>query len=196
MNSAEPSEFYRAMHAYAETAMCLLREACRDRPPVVLHGLDEWRRDPDGVFRLYDREEPFWVDCLRRHDDRLHALDEYRAVVEVLRTTPYASELLDQLVGSVFARHRIEASQIADEILWRMAHAGGLGFDEDRFVRVFQDLDADLRRRQLSFVWLVPLLGMKGPRRSREIDRLCSCRVTRSIFLEAFLHPSPGLWEV
>jgi len=34
------------------------------------------------------------------------------------------------------------------------------------------------------------------PRRSREVDRLCSCRVTRPVFLEAFLQPSPGLWEV
>ena len=153
MNSAEPSEFYRAMHAYAETAMCLLREACRDGPPVVLHGLDEWRRDPDGVFRLYDREEPFWVDCLRRHDDQLHALDQYRTVVETLRTTPHASGLLDQLVGSVSSQRRIEASQIADQILWRMVRANGLGFDEDQFVRAFQDLDADLRRRQLSVVW-------------------------------------------
>src|SRR5439155_23296544 len=133
---------------------------CPDGPPVVLHGMDEWRRDRDGVFRLYDQEQPAWIDCLRRHTDRLHELDEYRNLIAVLRATPYTAELLDQLVGSVLSQRRFEPSQVADQILWRMAQAGGLDFTEVGFIRVFAGLEGDLKRRRLSYVWLVPLLGL------------------------------------
>lgn len=61
--SAGSSDLYGAMRAYTEAALRLLREACPAGPPTIIHGLDDWRRDPDGMFRLYDREEPFWVDC-------------------------------------------------------------------------------------------------------------------------------------
>jgi hypothetical protein len=103
--------------------------------------------------------------------------------------TPYASELLDRLIGSSTSRRMISFPQVADQIIWRMAREGGLAFEEDRFSRALQSLDADLRLRQLSLVSLVPLLGMTadsipialGP--DLEIDRMTDEEIARCLRL-------------
>jgi hypothetical protein len=150
-----------ALRAYAQAAMSALRKVCPEEP-AALDGDDEWRRDTDGVFRLHPRERPFWVECLRRYGEQLHGLPEYRPVVDALRAVPYASELLDQLLGSAFSRFRMETAKIADRILWRMAAVGGFSWDDDQFDQSFQELDRDLRRRTISYVCLVPLLGARA----------------------------------
>lgn len=159
---ASVSDLYNAMQAYAKAGLRLLREVCPEGPPDVLHGLDEWRRDSDGAFRLYDREDPYWVRCFWRHADSLHSLNEYERLVSVLRATPHVAELLDTLAGSHGMRRRVETNMVADAILLRMARSAGLEFQESRFIDAFRSLDADLRSRSVQIVRLAPLLGLNA----------------------------------
>lgn len=153
------AELRDALRTYVRTAMQVLQAACPDGPPEVIVGTDEWRRDSDGVFRLYDQKQPLWVTGLWRLDEQLHGSPDYARVLAALRATPYANELLDQLVGTGSSQFRLDAAQIADRVIWDMAHAHGLGFDDERFAQAFQSLDVDLRRREFTQVSLVPLLG-------------------------------------
>jgi hypothetical protein len=95
--SIKSKELYEVMRDYVQTAMSLLANECPDGPPRILKGLEEWRRDADNLFRRYDRQDPYWVDCIRSHQDRIHTLGEYGRLVDIIRSIPKISEQLETL---------------------------------------------------------------------------------------------------
>lgn len=160
--SVGSGDLYHAMREYVQAAMRILAEVCPEGPPRVLRGLDEWKRDADNRFRLRDREDPFWVDCMLRYRDQLHSLDEYHRLVAALRAIPHIAQQLDRLVGTAFGGRRIEIDHVTDYLLWRLPRiTGGLRFDEAQFAQLFHSFEADLQRTSFSFVLLAPLLGLK-----------------------------------
>ena len=136
-------EVYKAIREYVQTAMEFLASECPEGPSLILKGLDEWRRGPDNLFRRYDREDPYWVECIRRHEDRIHTLDEYRRLVDVIRNVPEIAEQLETLVGTVFQARRIEITNITDHLIWELARiANGLCFDGSKFDQLFEKFTA------------------------------------------------------
>ena len=158
---AVPNPLRKAFLEYTEAAMRELQKVCPPSAAQPLTGLDEWRRDSDGVFRLYDREEPYWVRCIRTYRERLHSLPEYTQLVAVLRNDPEIAMQIDTLVGTVYSARRIEIDQIADHLLFAVPReAGALRFDEVVFDRILDEFERDLRRNRLGHILLVPLLGV------------------------------------
>src|SRR3990172_691557 len=184
------SDLYRVMREYVEAAMRLLAEVCPEGPPRVLRGLDEWKRDADNRFRLRDREDPFWVDCMLRYQDQLHSLDEYHRLVATLRAIPHIAQQLDRLVGTALGARRVEIDHVTDYLLWGLPRiTGGLRFDEAQFTQLFHSFEADLQRTSFSFVVLAPLLGLKvesAPIRldlDIEIDEMTDDEIVRCLRL-------------
>jgi hypothetical protein len=154
-------ELYEAMREYVRSAMSLLANNCRDRSPRILKGLEEWRRDADNLFRRHDREEPPWVECIRSHEDQIHALAEYGHLVAVVRSIPEVSEQLETLVGTISQAHRIEIPQVTDHLIWEFARlSSGFFFDELRFDQLFEKFITDLRRTAFDYYSIGPLLGL------------------------------------
>jgi len=194
--SIEPGDLERAMREYVQAAVRLLAEVCPEAPPMVLRGLDEWKRDSDGIFRLYDREEPFWVRCIQLHEEQLHSLDGYHHLVAVLRGIPHIAQQLDELVGTAIGARRVETDDVADYLVWRLPRAaGGMRFDEAQFTQLLRNFEADLGRESLSFALIAPLLGLRvktAPIRLAadiEIDNMTDEEIIRCLALGLF--PSP-----
>lgn len=190
------SNLYQAVRDYVQAAMSLLAEACHEGPPRVIFGLDEWKRDPDNIFRLRDREEPFWVQCIEANRDRLHELNEYRRVVAALRTIPHISQQLENLVGTVQGSQRIEVHHVADYVVWRMPQSTGeLRFRESQFDHLFNRFEADLNRTSLAYVVVAPLLGLKVEpvpiqlEPDIEVDNMTDEEIVRCLRLGMFRHP-------
>lgn len=155
-------DLYKAMREYVEAAMKLLADICPEGLPRVLRGIDEWKRDADNRFRLDDREDPFWVDCMMRYQEQLHSIDEYHRLVSLLRAIPHIAQQLDRFVGTALGGGHIATDHVADYLLWRLPRiSGGLRFDEAEFTTLFHNFEADLQRTSFSFVLLAPLLGLK-----------------------------------
>jgi hypothetical protein len=202
MRTPPPTDELReALRLYVRAAMQMLQATCPPGPPDVIVGSDDWRRDRDGVFRLYDVQEPFWVACLLRSDEQLHGLPEYARVLEALHATPYAAELVDELVGTASSRFRLDAANIADRIIWDMARAHGLGFDEEHFQQAFNTLDSDLHRREFTRVSLAPLLVPTiaalpiALSSDLEIDRMTEADIKRCLSLRILPPEHHGGYE-
>lgn len=160
--SINSKELYEATRDYVRVAMSLLANECPEGPPRILRGLEEWRRDADNLFRRYDRQDPYWVDCIRSHQDRIHALGEYGRLVDIIRSIPEISEQLETLVGTSSHARRIEIDNITDHLIWALAQLSrGLAFDELRFDEVFQKFITDLGRSSFDYYSVGPLLGLK-----------------------------------
>jgi hypothetical protein len=146
---------------YTTAAIRTLEGLCSNGAARVLRGLDEWRRDTDGVFRLYDREEPYWVHCIYTYKDRLHSLPQYDQLISILRSDPDISPLIDTLVGTTFTARRVEMEEVADHLLFALSQeVGTLRFDEDTFNRTLAEFERDLRRNRYEYTILIPLLGI------------------------------------
>ena len=160
--SINSKELYESMRDYVTAAMSLLASECPERPPRILTGLHEWRRGSDGLFRRCDREDGYWVDCIRSRQDRIHTLAEYRRLVDVLRSIPEISGQLETLVGTISEATRIEIDHITDHPIWTLAQmTSGLGFDESRFDQLFEKFVTDLARTSFDYYSVGPLLGLK-----------------------------------
>ena len=150
------------MREYVKAAIRLLADVCPEGPSRVLVGLDEWKRDPDNVFRLRDREEPFWMECIWAHRDQLHSLEEYHRLVAVVRAIPHIAQQLENLVGTALGSSRMEIDHVTDHLVWRLLRiTEGLRFDEAQFTQLFNTFEVDLQRTSFPFVLLAPLLGLK-----------------------------------
>jgi hypothetical protein len=159
--SIKSRELYEAMRDYTRAAMCLLIDEYAERPPRILKGLEEWRRDSDNLFRRHDREEPNWVDCIRTHQDRIHALSEYERLVAVVRSIPAICEQLETLVGTISQAQRIEIDHITDHLIWELAQLkNGFFFDESLFGELFEKFATDLGRTVFDYYSIGPLLGL------------------------------------
>ena len=155
-------ELYEPMREYVRAAMSLLASECPEGPSRILRGLEEWRRDADNLFRRYDRQDPYWVDCIRSHQDRIHTLPEYRRLVDVIRSIPEINGQLETLVGTISQAGRIEIAHITDHLIWALAQSiSGLGFAEPRFDELFQKFITDLSRTSFDYYSVGPLLGLK-----------------------------------
>ena len=150
------------MREYVRAAMSLLASECPEGPSRILRGLEEWRRGPDNLFRRYDREDPYWVDCIRSHQDRIHTLPEYRRLVDVIRSIPEINGQLETLVGTISQAGRIEIAHITDHLIWALAQSiSGLSFAELRFDQLFDKFTTDLSRNSFDYYSVGPLLGLK-----------------------------------
>jgi hypothetical protein len=188
--SSESSELYEAMRSYTAVALQLLSEQCPEGPPELMRFLDDWKRDSDRRFRLYDRSWPYWVHCILSNSDALHNLDEYQRLVAVLRGTPDIAAQMDQLVGTAVGGSALKAHHITDRLIWSLAEStGGLHFDEQVFDEQFRQLITDLRRSEFSVIILVPLLGATAEslpialESNVEIDRMTDEEIVRCLRL-------------
>ena len=160
-SSGNPNPLRQAFLEYTEAAIQELQRICPERASDVLHGLDEWRRDSDGVFRLHDREDPYWVQCIRTHRNLLHSLPEYTRLVALLRNDTDIAMQIDTLVGTTSMARRVDVDEIADHLLFAVPReAGALRFDEAVFDRILGEFECDLRRNRVGYTLLVPLLGV------------------------------------
>lgn len=160
--SVDSSDFCQAMREYVQAAIRLLADVCPEGPSRILVGLDEWKRDSDNVFRLRDREEPFWEQCIRAHLDQLHSLGEYHHLVATVRAIPHIAQQLENLVGTGLGSSRFEIDHVTDHLVWRLPRiTEGLRFDEAQFTQLFNTFEVDLQRASFPFVLLAPLLGLK-----------------------------------
>jgi Apea-like HEPN len=167
----QSSDLYRAMREYIQAALQFLASVCPVGPSRIVKGRPEWKRDSDKFFRLHDREEPFWAECIQFNLEKLHALDEYHRLDGIIRAIPEINLQLDNLVGTELGGLRIEINNVIDRLIWRLPQiSGGLSFDEDHFNSLFNSLDADLRRTSIPHVLLAPLLGLKVEQESVELS--------------------------
>src|SRR2546425_306541 len=97
---SESSELYEAMRSYTAAALQLVSKQCPEGPPYLMPLPDNWKRDSDRRFRLYDESVPYWVDCILSNRDALHNLDAYQRLLAVLRDSPDIAAQMDQLVGT------------------------------------------------------------------------------------------------
>lgn len=147
---------------YVRSAMSLVGNVYEEGPSRTLRGLEEWRRDPDKLFRRYDREEPCWVECIRSHERQIHSLPEYGRLIEAIRSIPEISGQLETLVGTVSQAHRIETNDVTDRLIWILARlSGGFRFDELQFYSSFEKFLSDLCRTSIDYYAVCPLLGVK-----------------------------------
>ena len=200
--SADFSDLGQATREYVQAAMRLLADLCPEGPSRVLVGLDEWKLDPDNIFRVRDREEPFWVECIQVHRDQLHSLQEYHRLVAVVRAIPHIAQQLENLVGTALGSSRIEIDQITDYVVWRLPRVtGGLRFDEAQFTQLFHNFEADLQQSSFPHVLLAPLLGLKvesEPIRLApdiEIDHMTDDEIIRCLSL-GWLQTNYGLQRI
>jgi len=141
-DSDSTAELYDAMRAYTATAFRLLSERCAPAPPKTRPFSDEWRRDSDGLFRLYDESEPYWRDCITTNWDALHSLQEYRHLFELFARIPYITQQVDQLVGTSMTAFGLDAERVADALMWRLLKRHGVfQLDDEMFRREFAGLD-------------------------------------------------------
>ena len=179
---------HEAFKEYTETAIKQLQSICPPSAPQVLSGLDVWRRDSDGAFRLYDHEEPYWVPCIQRNRELLHSLPQYSHLVDTLRNDAQIAPLLDALVGTAFMSRRIDLEQITDHFVFAVPREiGRLEFDVAIFDRILIAFEVDLRKQHLTHILLVPLLGVSiehppiqlGP--GIEIDVMTDAEIIRCL---------------
>jgi hypothetical protein len=185
---SESSELYEAMRSYTAAALQLISKQCPEGPSYLMPFPDNWKRDSEQRFRVYDKSIPYWVDCILSNRDALHNLDEYQRVLVVLRDTPDIAAQMDQLVGTVIGMSGLEAHHITDRLIWLLAEStGGLHFNEQVFNEQFRQLITDLRRSEFSFIILVPLFGMTAEslpitlEPNVEIDRITDEEIVRCL---------------
>lgn len=185
---SESSELYEAMRSYTAVALQLVSKQCPEGPPDLMRSPDNWKRDSDRRFRVYDESIPYWVGCILSSRDALHNLDEYQRLLAVFRDTPDIAAQMDQLVGTAFGTTTLEAHHITDRLIWSLAESTrGLHFDEQVFDEQFRQLITDLRRSEFSFILLVPLFGVTAEslpialEPNVEIDRMTDDEIVRCL---------------
>jgi hypothetical protein len=190
------SVIYIRAKAYVQVAMELLAGQFQKSEAQRVTGPGEWKRDSESTFRLRDFELPYWRNAIIFREKTLHALAEYKLFVQAMQVYPIFARYFGTLVGTKRGGRGFRVEDIADHLLWAMAQKmGGLNFDPDEFDQLYKEFDADIRRDDVEYVAVAPIVGFKSEvfpislDSDFEIDRLTDEEIIRCLRLSVY----PGI---
>lgn len=151
-----------ATRAYVAAAIALLARSDHPRQDDK-GGALEWVRASSDCFRLQPTTRHWWARWILEHEDDLHALPQYTALLELLKADPQVTPLLDAQVGIGAGSRLIEARYIADHMVWTMGAQFGAeeGISKD-FDAAYDEWDRELRATHIRQVWMAPLMGFSS----------------------------------
>src|SRR5271169_2722488 len=155
---SDSSGLYEAARAYVRAAMKLANERCPEESPPIRIGLSDWVRWTQTSFILRAGSVPYWVICLSQCREEMVALPQYGRLVASLQSDATIASRLGRMVGPPSMKVGIDADSMISSLVHRSVEkCGSLRFDEALFDQAFRELDTDLRRSELYFIFLSPL---------------------------------------
>jgi hypothetical protein len=181
---------YSTAKSYVEAAIELLGERCPEGPPERVAGALEYVRATPNLYQLREHEFPYWHRTMWSHPKPQHALSEYHAFVQAMRSEPEIARYIDTVAGTKRGWSHLRIDEIADCLIWRMADARGrLEFDPAEFDRLYSNFCVELERDDVEFEAVAPILGFKTDSTSirldegLEIDRLTDEEILRCLVI-------------
>lgn len=173
-----------ATRTYVRAALELLRAS--ENRIADQSGLLEWTRCGESGFVLEPRRRPWWERELLKQLSDMRAGREYAELVGELERHPTTAALLDQEVGTTSSSRSVERSDLADELVWRMAARGAADeFDDTAFDQEYAEWLSKLSATHIDQVCIVPLLGFSSDTLPIEltseaaIERICDADLVR-----------------
>ena len=118
-------------------AMAYLSKECPPSAPQILVGVRHWSRERDAFFHR-DQVNPYWVQCILIHRERLHSLEECGELIAALRDDEEVAPQLGQLVGTEISSMQVTEYTIMDRLVYLLAQRqDGLKFDEAAYADTF-----------------------------------------------------------